>query len=637
MITPMKGRKNMEFEKTLPHALEAKYLPGVIRHAALHVHYEYSMDDAIQKTSEGIKRNAELHARKVVITDHGTCMGWDDFQSDATKIGVAPIFGVEAYLRDPVTNKNAHLCIYAKDNEGLKQICKTMARGEFLEDGRCILHDENLEGLRGGHVIVTSACISGVFGSVILFNTDLKQKIAKLQSEIDEMADTIAEYQKLSKEVENAQMDLALKKVELSETKKAAKTSFAAKQKSIDGLTKKLEKARTAFDKFLTDGKETSARTVRTSLANFEINVDDPDDFEEAIEKAADIIQQRQALINSEAVKAQELAATLPAKEAAVEIAKQQLAELKVQLEPVAKEAAKVETKEAKKAELSARVMSQKFAKEHVDSRVRLMLDVFGKDFYMEMQYHGIENEKNIYPWEYTLAKKHGIPLVAANDAHMTNKSDNDMRIRQIRRSCRFKKWEDEQVGDSEMYVKDDRELALALIQILPEKAVEEAMDNVGVIIDQCNASIEKGSHAPKAKVSNVKDEIVRLARENIKTKYGDSWEQKHEERFNYEIGIIDSMGFSDYFYITWDILNVARKIGALSYEKLDELKKIMSDMNLTELLEYLDQYGTEINLSVGLGRGSGAGSIVCYLLGITNIDPFKYDLLFEREKDCVH
>ena len=85
------------------------------------------------------------------------------------------------------------------------------------------------------------------------------------------------------------------------------------------------------------------------------------------------------------------------------------------------------------------------------------------------------------------------------------------------------------------------------------------------------------------------------------------------------------------------DILNIARQIGALSYEKLDELKTQMDRMTLDELLAYLNKYGTEINLSVGLGRGSGAGSIVCYLLGITNIDPFKYDLLFEREKDCVH
>ena len=171
------------------------------------------------------------------------------------------------------------------------------------------------------------------------------------------------------------------------------------------------------------------------------------------------------------------------------------------------------------------------------------------------------------------------------------------------------------------------------MYQILPEDVVIEAMTNVAKVVDQCNATIVKSSHAPKAKVSNVKDEIIRLSRDNIANKYGDSWGQKHEDRFNYEIGIIDSMGFSDYFYITWDILYVARLIGGLSYEKLDELKAQMTNMSLDELMAYLKEYSTEPNLSVGLGRGSGAGSIVCYLLGITNIDPFKYDLLFERER----
>jgi DNA polymerase-3 subunit alpha len=167
---------------------------------------------------------------------------------------------------------------------------------------------------------------------------------------------------------------------------------------------------------------------------------------------------------------------------------------------------------------------------------------------------------------------------------------------------------------------------------------VIEAMSNVSKIIDACNAEIITESHAPKAKgVENVKEKMIEIARANIAKKYGDTWREKHEERFNFEVNIIDSMGFNDYFVITWDILNIARLVGGLSYEKLEELKGIMKDMTLEELIAYIEKNNTEVNISVGLGRGSGAGSLVCYLLGITNIDPFKYDLLFEREKDCVH
>ena len=173
--------------------------------------------------------------------------------------------------------------------------------------------------------------------------------------------------------------------------------------------------------------------------------------------------------------------------------------------------------------------------------------------------------------------------------------------------------------------------LKVALLQILPEDAVIEAMDNINKIAESCTYVHKKESHAPKAAVENVTQTVTDMARANIQAKYGSAWSDKHEERLKYEMSIISSMGFSDYFYITQDILNVARKIGALSYDKLNELKAKMTSMTMDELMAYLKQYGTETNLSVGLGRGSGAGSIVCYLLGITNIDPFKYDLLFER------
>ena len=265
------------------------------------------------------------------------------------------------------------------------------------------------------------------------------------------------------------------------------------------------------------------------------------------------------------------------------------------------------------------------------------MTETFPGDFYIEVQNHGMEDEAEIYPWLYKVARHCNIPLVAANDAHVTNNTDDDFTLRQIRRSCRFNKWEEVHDSDREMYIKTDRELAYALLQILPEDAVIEAMDNVGKIVEACNVSLVTESHAPKAAVEDVTRLVTEMARANIQAKYGSEWGEQHEERLKYEMSIISSMGFSDYFYITQDILNVARKIGALSYAKLDELKTKMDNMSMDELMAYLEEYGTETNLSVGLGRGSGAGSIVCYLLGITNIDPFKYDLLFEREKDCVH
>lgn len=625
----------MKTTKNLPLALQVKYQDN-IKYVAAHQHF-VSINDSVQDFNVAAKRAVELGATAICITDHGTAMGIDDFNAAALKHKLKPIFGVEAYLYDDELESNSHLCLYAKDNEGLRQMFMTLARGEFLKDGRCILHRENLEGLRGGHFIATSACIGGVLGSVILHNLNLQKKIDDLAVEVKASQHVLDMYEKLSREVDNAKANITLMKAEISADKKVAKTPFTSKLKGVENMKKKLEKAQTAFDKFVDDGKPASWRSAKSALAGLSVMVEDADEFEDAMDRARMLIQQQEAQVAAEQRNVQAVADGIAAKEYNLEMAKAQLESKKEALELIAKDASKAQTKKNKMEEYQSQILTEDAITRMLRERVELMVDVFGKDFYVEMQYHGIDKEAIIYPRLFELAREYNLPLIAANDSHITYNTEEEMMIRQIRRSCRFNKWEERQVGDEEMYVKNDRELATALYQILPEDAVVEAMNNVKVLVEQCNAYIEKGSHAPKAKVNNVRDEVIAIARANIMKKYGKSWGKTHEERFNYEIDIIDSMGFSDYFYITWDILNTARKIGALSYKKLDELKTKMDNMTMDELMAFLDAFGTDINLSVGLGRGSGAGSIVCYLLGITNIDPLKYDLLFERKKDCVH
>ena len=402
-------------------------------------------------------------------------------------------------------------------------------------------------------------------------------------------------------------------------------------------MKKKLEKAEAAFEKFLQECTDKAAKSVRVALAQLEVVVEDEDDFQSGIEEAQSKYNQRVAQIRSDVEATEQLAKTLDEKVAKLEAAKAARTEAKSVLDSVAKDVAKVDNKRAKIAELEATKLTKEQSMEVFNERLAKMLEVFGKNFFIEIQNHGLDLEKSIFQWLVKVARKNHIPLIAANDAHFARNTDDDLMARQIRRSCRFKRWEEIEDDATEYYIKTDKELALALYQIFDEDVVMEAMTNVRKLVEMCNATIERGNHAPKAKgVENVKEEMIRIARANIAKKYGKDWSQMHEDRFNYEVSIIDSMGFNDYFVITWDILNVARKIGGLSYEKLDELKAQMVNMEMDELMSYLDKYNTEPNLSVGLGRGSGAGSLVCFLLGITNIDPFKYDLLFERKKDCV-
>lgn len=601
---------------------------------AAHCHSANSLDDGCQKEIDICKVAKEYGAEAAFISDHGTAMGWDDFDEAAEKVGVRPIFGIEAYYLDDVTNMKSHLVLYAKNEEGIKQICKAMSRGHILDDGRTCLTDETLEMLKGGNIIATSACIAGVLGSMIIYNNRIDEKVDKLQVEIEGFADSLAIYEEAKMRHDEYSEKWSIAKTAMQEAKSASKKSFTGKQKQVDGMKKKLDKAIAAFDKYLEDPSAKNAKSVKVALSQFEITVEDDDEFQEGIELATTNYNRRVAQLKSEMNQAKELAETLEEKTKAVDDAKAEKDAAKADLDAVAKDVAKVETKTAKIEELSSQKLTKEQTTELFEKRLAKMLEVFGKDFYIEVQNHGLDMEKSIYQWLTRVAKNRKLPLIAANDAHVARNHPDDVAARQIRKSCRWKKWDEPTPDETEYYIKTDRELAEALYQILPEDAVIEAMTNVAKVVDLCQATIVKGSHAPKAKgVEDVKAEMVRIARENIGRKYGNEWSPKHEERFDYEVSIIDSMGFNDYFVITWDILNIARQIGGLSYEKLDELKSIMDDMSLDELMAYLKEFDTEINLSVGLGRGSGAGSLVCYLLGITNIDPFKYDLLFERER----
>ena len=631
----------MKYEKQLTRKLSELYKKGTCKHGILHNHI-YSLDDSFQSPQSALTRAAELNAPAIASSDHGQCYGWDPMDDEAKKNfpNIKIIFGVEFYLQNELGNAT-HMVAYAKNNEGMRKIQLALSRGEVVSYGgdyiTTISEDVLREYLSGGDIIATSACISGVFGGIVLWNHRLGKKIEKLNAEIEECAAVVAAYNKASQEYNEADDRMCVLRAEVSEAKAAAKKSFTGKQKQLDSMKKKLDKAIAAFEKFIQDGTEKTAKSVRVALAQLEVVVEDCDMFQDGIEEAQTKFNQRTAQLKSEIAHTQEVAEQLAEKTALFEASKLARAEAKARLDALAKDVAKVNNKKEKVAELEAQKLSANRSKEILDHRIALMKEVFGNDFYAEVQNHGIDVEQIIYPWVAKVARKHHIPLIAANDSHVSYNKQECFDGRQIRRSCRFKKWDTEIEGDEELYIKDDYELALALYQILPEDMVVEAMENVGKIVAQCNATIDKGSHAPKVKGDvDVQTMLRDLAVAGIH-KYGNEWSQKHQDRLDYELNIINSMGFNDYFVITWDIINFARQVGGLSYEKLEELISKMKDMTMDEFMAFVQEFNTEVNISVGLGRGSGAGSIVCYLLGITNIDPFKYDLLFERKIDCVH
>ena len=223
--------------------------------------------------------------------------------------------------------------------------------------------------------------------------------------------------------------------------------------------------------------------------------------------------------------------------------------------------------------------------------------EIFGRgNYFLELQDHGIPMQRQVNQGIIRLSRELDIPLAATNDCHYINAEDweaHDILL------CiqTGKKVADEnrmRYEGGQYYVKSEEEMR-ELFSYIPE-----AIDNTAKIAERCNVEIEFGvTKLPRYEVPEGCDSwgyLNHLCSEGFKERYPED-DGTLKERLEYELGVIKSMGYVDYFLIVWDFINFARSHG----------------------------------IAVGPGRGSAAGSIVSYCLKITNIDPIRYQLLFER------
>ncbi len=223
---------------------------------------------------------------------------------------------------------------------------------------------------------------------------------------------------------------------------------------------------------------------------------------------------------------------------------------------------------------------------------------VFGDgNYYLEIQNHGLDEQLRINPMLISLSKELNIPLAATNDAHYVDKQDSKIQQVLICIQTNHTLGEDTglEFGTQEFYLKSEEEMREAFSEC------PQAVDNTAKIAEQCHVEFEFG----KTKLPHFDvpdgwshfDWFANLCRKGLKERYGDSPPQEYIDRLEYELGIIDKMGYTDYYLIVHDFIRHAKSAG----------------------------------IPVGPGRGSGAASICAYCIGITGIDPMKYNLLFER------
>lgn len=220
----------------------------------------------------------------------------------------------------------------------------------------------------------------------------------------------------------------------------------------------------------------------------------------------------------------------------------------------------------------------------------------FGKgNYYLELQDHSLEEQRKIFPLIVRLSEETGIPLVATNDVHYIDKEDSFVQDVLLCIQTNHILGEKTGIGfeTKEFYLKSESEMR----SLFPESAIE----NTNIIAEKCNFEFEFGNtKLPHFEVPEgmTHSEYFRfICQKGLEQRYGKNPPESHIKRMKYEISVIEKMGYVDYYLIVWDYVTFAINAG----------------------------------IAVGPGRGSGAGSICAYCIGITQLDPMKYGLIFER------
>ncbi|MBQ0083575.1 MAG: DNA polymerase III subunit alpha, partial [Clostridiales bacterium] len=223
--------------------------------------------------------------------------------------------------------------------------------------------------------------------------------------------------------------------------------------------------------------------------------------------------------------------------------------------------------------------------------------DVFGEgNYYLELQDHGIYEQKGVNAGLIRISNETGIPLVATNDVHYILPEDSEAHkvLLCVQTGKKLGDKDTLEFKTDEFYLKSEQEMAEIF------SAVPEAISNTEVIASKCNFAFEFGNIKLPYFDIGERDHFEYFREkcyEGLRKNYGESPKKEAVERLEYELGVINKMGYVDYYLIVADFVN----------------------------------YAKTHDIPVGPGRGSGAASIAAYCIGITGIDPLRYNLLFER------
>lgn len=539
-------------------------------YTVIHCHSDNSIKDSPLKVKDLVARAKEVGATAVTLTDHGTCTGNIEFLNECKKQGIRGIPGVEAYVETPWA-PHAHLVLLPINLQGYQDICCAVsdANANLVNIGGVKSPVMTMNTLRqycsDGNVLALSACVNGVLASVLLHNDTVNRKIAKLEKKAQKYNNASDDnYNALLKAEQELDQNIADMTAHKQDVVRIASKSYAKRLKGLRAYQNMPDysEVKTQLDKEIAETEQAKKENAQ-------------------LKKELTALRKQRSANHTQVVKFKNDHDKYQRLMKEVEEWKDQLhtpTELEHETE----------------------VMLQEF------------LSIFSpSNFVIELQNHGLEMEHYVMPILAKLAKKYHLHVVATNDAHIA--TPDQAPARQFMKALRFSRWDDISDADKELYIKDETALYRAMLDIVDEPTAKAAMQGERQIGRMCHVELPRTPHYPKYRdasgtvVSNAKELLRQKAEEGIQKRFPNGgFDEAHRERMNYELSVIDELGYNDYLLIVADFINYGK-----NYAIQDN--------------PYHVGYG------IGPGRGSGAGCLVNYLLGITNLDPLKYGLIFER------
>lgn len=519
--------------------------------------------------------------------------------------------GAEVYFED----NRKHMVLIAKDEEGYRQLSRIISEsnGKIIKDKPIVTMDILKDNVRGGHIIATSACAGGVFGQEIFSYYGNMEKIKKSEDHLRSVGYFEA---------------LQLEKEYITEPEAAYRNAEKVTVAMITEQSRKVRKLE----------KENAPEQDRQAAADYLEHLRELSEIHNKLDENRKEKQREYASVTIEA-DGQEVTAE--------SVLKKYRREWNTY----------TRLREEAEAETESSFLDRQ-RKENISLYLEFA-NIFGRDnFYFEIQNHGIPQEKEVYNQIVRLAYETGTmdKIIASNDIHLcVSGDDRDMLEREVirRNIARLGRYGNYEYGnidvaakykppaedDGEYYIKNDDELRNTLLKIIasPSKSipvgdiVETAVDNIRNVLSECSVNPDKSKKHYPTFCPDENEEFDRLVEEGANRIFPEGLSAEYRERLDKEKAVIRQLGYAGYHLIVQDYLAYGRLLGFLTEEQIES-----APLDLEELKDYMDDLKARgkingIGLGIGPGRGSAAGSLCCYFLGITNIDPIKYGLLFER------